>query len=79
VLRNGRTLLPHLVAYTTSDLDAIRAARLRGIRTVKFADRETTYTSDAEMRQVEEDIKRDLATSTRTRSKQTRIVGSKGW
>ncbi len=67
------------MAYTTADLTAIQAARLRGIRTVKFADRETTYTSDAEMRQVEEDIKRDIATSTRTRSKQTRIVASKGW
>lgn len=67
------------MAYTEADLAVIRAARLRGIRTVQFADRSTTYTSDAEMRQVEEDIKRDLATSTRTRSKQTRIVASKGF
>lgn len=67
------------MAYTETDLSAIRTARLRGIRTVQFADRSVTYTSDAEMRQVEEDIKRDLATTTRTRSKQTRMVASKGF
>jgi len=38
--------------YTETDLTAIRTARLRGIRTVQYADRTVTYSSDAEMRQV---------------------------
>lgn len=66
------------MAYTQADLDAIRAARLRSIRTVQFADRSTTYASDAEMRQVEQDILRELS-STRTRAKQTLGVASKGF
>jgi hypothetical protein len=49
------------VAHTASDLTAVQAARRRCVRTVQFADRSTTYTSDAEMRQVESDIRRDLA------------------
>lgn len=67
------------MAYTDADLTAVRTARLRGIRTVQFADRMTTYTSDAEMRQVEEDILRDLAAASRTRAKQTFGVSTKGF
>jgi hypothetical protein len=66
------------VAYTEADLTLIRAARLRGIRTVQFADRSITYTSDAEMRQVEQDVTREV-TTTQTRSKQTLGVSSKGF
>jgi hypothetical protein len=66
------------MAFTESDLENVRAARLRGIRTVQFADRMVTYTSDAEMRQVEQDILRELRTRT-SRSKQTYGVGNKGF
>lgn len=65
------------MAYTSTDLDAIRAARLRGIRTVQLADRSVTYTSDSEMRQVERDITREL-TGTAQRRKQFTAIGSKG-
>jgi hypothetical protein len=67
------------MAYTETDLAAIRTARLRGVRVVQYADRAVTYSSDAEMRQVEEDITRALAATTRTRRKQTIAVSSKGF
>ena len=67
------------VAYTEADLETIRAARLRGQRRVRFGDREVEYSSDAEMRQVEQDILRDLATTTSTRRKQFFGVASKGF
>lgn len=66
------------MSYTEADLTTIRTARLRGIRTVQFADRSVTYTSDAEMRQVEQDISQALAATT-TRSKQFTTVSSKGF
>lgn len=65
------------MAYTSADLLAVQTARLRGIRTVKFADRETTYTSDSEMRQVETDIKRELAEASR-RPRQFLGVSARG-
>ena len=68
------------MAYSETDLTAIRAARLRGIRTVQFADRSVTYASDAEMRQLEQDVRCELTgAATRTRSKQTIAVASKGF
>jgi hypothetical protein len=67
------------VAYTETDLTSIRTARLRGIRTVQYADRSVTYSSDAEMRQVEQDILRELATVSPTRRKQFYGVASKGF
>jgi hypothetical protein len=68
------------VAYTEADLMAVRTARLRGIRTVQFADRSTTYSSDAELRQVEQDIQRALASlSIARRPKQAYGVGSNGF
>lgn len=67
------------MAYTEADLTTIRIARLRGIRTVAFADRSVTYASDAEMRQVEEDILRELTPTVRTRKKQTHAVATKGF
>jgi len=66
------------VAYTSADLDAVRAARLRGIRTVQYADRQVTYSSDQELRQVEADIARVLASSSH-RTKQFRVVATKGF
>lgn len=66
------------MAYTQADLAAIRTARLRGVRTVAFADRSVTYSSDAEMRQVEQDILRELRT-TASRTKQTYGVATKGF
>lgn len=66
------------MAYTEADLLAVRAARLRGIRTVTFTDRQVSYTSDAEMRQVEQDILRELGATARTRSRQGRFATSKG-
>ena len=75
----ARTLDPTSVAYTSVDLSLIRAARLRGIRTVQFADRSVTYQSDQEMRQVEQDILADLSAQSDTRRpKQTLGVASKG-
>jgi hypothetical protein len=68
------------VAYTEADLSLIRAARLRGTRTVQFADRSVTYQSDQEMRQVEQDILASLASVSITRrAKQTLGVSSKGF
>jgi len=67
------------MAYTQSDLDAVRTARLRGVRTVAFADRSVTYSSDAEMKQLEEDINRALAKASPPRRKQTLGVSSKGF
>lgn len=66
------------MAYTETDLTAIRTARLRGIRTVQYADRTVTYSSDAEMRQVEQDILRDLSAATTTRKRQFYGYATKG-
>ena len=68
------------MAYTSADLTAVQTARLRGIRTVQFADRQVTYSSDAELRQVEQDIKTELAqTSGTRRAKQVYAYGSSGF
>ncbi len=71
--------MPSEMAYTEADLNSIRTARLRGVRTVQIADRATTYTSDAEMRQVEQDITRALAAMASTRRKRSYGVSSKGF
>lgn len=63
------------MAFTQSDLAAIRAAMAKGERSVQFADRSVTYRSMAELREVEQIIVRSLA----GRPKQTLIVGSKGF
>jgi hypothetical protein len=69
------------MAYTDSDLAAVRTARLRGVRTVQLGDRSVTYSSDAEMRTLEQDILRELGqTSTTRRSKQVHgVTTSKGY
>jgi len=64
------------VAYTSTDLEAIRSARLRGVRTVQYVDRTVTYQSDNEMRQVEQDILRELGLG--QRPKQYQGVACKG-
>jgi hypothetical protein len=66
------------LAYTSDDLTAIRTARQRGLRSVQFADRMVMYQSDAEMRQLEQDILREL-NGTRHRPKQTIVVADKGF
>lgn len=66
------------MAFTETDLQTIRAARLRGIRTVQYADRTVTYSSDAEMRQVEQDILNALSAQTTTRRRQFYGVATKG-
>jgi hypothetical protein len=69
------------MAYTESDLVTLRTARLRGVRTVQFSDRSVTYYSDAEYKQLEQDILRELGqTSTTRRSKQVfGVAASKGY
>lgn len=65
------------MAYTEADLLAIRAARLRGTRSVQYADRSTVFASDAEMKAVEQEIIIELNTA-RGRPKQSIGVASKG-
>lgn len=67
------------MAYTEVDLTAIRAARLRGIRTVQYENRTVTYQSDAEMRQVEQDILKELSTANTARKKQFFGVATSGF
>lgn len=68
------------MAYTSADLLAVQTARKRGIRTVQFADRQVTYSSDAELRALEQDIKHELSqTSTTRRAKQVYAYGSGGF
>lgn len=66
------------MAYTEADLLAVRSARLRGVRTVQYGDRSTTYSSDAEMRQLEEDILRELNGVTYRRPRMFIGVNTKG-
>ena len=76
---SGAAVRPTLnpVAYTEADLTAIRAARLRGVRTVQYSDRSMTYSSDAEMKQVEQDILKELNAASR-RPKQSIGIATKG-
>ncbi len=67
------------MAFTDADLAAVRAALLRGERTVQFADRSVTYRSVEELLQVEQRILHEISPSTVTRSKQTLGVASKGF
>lgn len=66
-----------MAEYTETDLNTVRSRRIRGERTVQFGDRTTTYYSDAESRQVENDIRRELA-ATSGRKRQFQVVASKG-
>ncbi len=68
---------------TREELEAalVRArADLRSnVQETQFADRRVRYRTGSEAMQRVEEIERKLANLTRTRSKQTRIVASKGW
>lgn len=65
------------MAFTQTDLDAIRTAIARGERVVQFADRSVTYRSMDELLAAETRISRALASTTQT-SKQSIGVSSKG-
>jgi hypothetical protein len=64
------------VAYSQSNLDAIRAAIAKGELSVEFADRRVTYRSMAELILAEAHISQALNTS--PRSKQRYGVATKG-
>lgn len=69
-----------VMAATQADLDAIRTQRLRGVRSIQNSDRSITYSPDAELRQVEQDIKRELAAVSPTRrAKRVYGVASSGF
>lgn len=63
------------MAFSQSDLDAIRSAIARGELSVSFADRTVTYRSIAELLQAEARIVAAL----QTRPKQTYIVAGRGF
>lgn len=65
--------------YTDSDLTAVRAALLRGERTVVFADRQVTYRDVADLLLVEQRILSELSTTVQTRPRQTLAVAEKGF
>jgi hypothetical protein len=67
------------VAYTQADLDRVRTELLRAEQAVQMADRSVTYRPLDELRRLKDDIERELAQATRIRSKQTRMVASKGF
>lgn len=64
------------MAFSQTDLDAIRAAIAKGEKTVQFADRSVTYRSMDELFQAEARIAQALRTP---RAKQTLAVSSKGF
>ena len=66
------------MAFSQSDLDAIRTAIARGERVVQFADRMVTYRTMDELFAAEERIARALTAGTTTTSKQSIGVASKG-
>lgn len=67
------------MAFTQSDLDAVRTAIARGERVVQFADRSVTYRSMEELLSAEARISRALAaSSTPTTSKQSIGVACDG-
>lgn len=68
------------MGFTASDLQAIRTAIARGERSVQFADRGVTYRSMEELLAAESRISQALdAATTPRRSKQSRLVASKGF
>jgi hypothetical protein len=67
------------LAYTESDLTAIRAAIAKGERSVQFADRSVTYRSMDELLQAEARIARALNGASATpRRKQFYLAPGKG-
>lgn len=64
------------MAFSQADLAAVQAAIARGERSVQYADRVVTYRSIQELEQAARIIAKSLQTS---RSKQTLLVGTKGF
>lgn len=65
------------MAWTSADLDAIKAAMAKGERTVSFADRSVTYRSVEELLRVKAEIEAELTAAT-TRPRQWIGVAGKG-
>lgn len=67
------------MAWTTTDRDALKAAIARGEQSVRYADREVTYRSIAEMLQALAKIEAEIdAAAATTRPRQYYGVSSKG-
>lgn len=68
------------MAWTQAHLDALRDARASGALRVKFADREVTYRSDAEMKALEAEMQAEIQkASGQRRVRMLRLDGSTGW
>lgn len=69
------------MAWSQTDIDKLKASIAQGATKVKFADREVTYRSLAEMRETLRIMQIDVDTAngiTRRRGRQVRFVTSKG-
>ncbi len=68
------------LAEMQAQLDALLAARFRGIRSVSYEGKTVTYGSDAEMAHAIADLEARIATETGTTANRrvTRVTASKG-
>lgn len=67
------------MAFTQTDIDALKKAIGTGALRVRFVDREVTYRSLEEMRKTLAMMQADLAEAEgRPRTRQTRFITSKG-
>lgn len=66
------------MSWTQADLDALKAARAKGVKKVRIGEEEVEYRSDAEMASVQRAIEADLGVST-SGSRVVRPVTSLGW
>lgn len=68
-------------AWTPEQLAALREARATGALTVRFADRQVTYRSDAEMKALEAEMVAAIegAAGAKRRTKMVRFTSSTGW
>ena len=68
------------MAWTQTQLDALKTAYALGIRSVSFGDRTTTYQSQAEMAEAISRIEAELArTATTPRPRQFKGYSGKGF
>ncbi len=66
--------------YTQADLDRLKRAYARGVRSVRFGDHQLTFDSAADHRQKIADVERELAAAdSRVRVRQIRVNAKKGW
>lgn len=65
------------MAFTQSDLDALRAAMAKGVRKVKMGDEEVEYRSLRDMERMEARIVSELSGSTSSRAFKPKT--SSGW